>query len=70
MTAPALTVGRRRQRRPSSIRDGGSEADLELDIRMSGMEDDNNGGVGVEILDEEQPTPRRSRLDFPEMATL
>lgn len=64
MTAPAQSAGRRRQGRPSSIHDG-DEADMEL-----GMGDDGGvGGVGGGV-DPEQPTPRRSRLEYPEMGTL
>ena len=57
MTAPAQLAGRHHRHRPGSVRDG-EEAGIDL-----GMGDD--GGV-----DEEQPTPRRSRLGYPEMTTL
>lgn len=64
MTAPA----RRRHRRASSVHNG-EEADMDMD---GGMDDHDDGGPGVGggVIDEEQPTPRRSRLEYPEMATL
>lgn len=65
MTTPSQLAGCRRQRRPSSIHDG-EEADVDLGID----DDDDNGGMGGGAFDEEQPTPRRSRLEYPEMATL